>query len=92
VKYTRDQNPWDSQIRTPELMQVLLTYGTHGKAVIPELTKIADYFEKDEKDFPEELMIMKARCVRKTIREIKASKESPELVRPGLTHLNLAEC
>ena len=42
-----------------------------------ELTKSADYFEKDEKDFPEELMIMTAKCVRKTIREIKASKESP---------------
>ena len=81
VKYTRDQNPWDSQERTPELMKVLLSYGAHAKSVIPELTKIADYFEKDEKDFPEELMIMKAKCVRKTIREITASKESPELIR-----------
>ena len=81
VNYTRDQNPWDSQERTPELMKVLLSYGTHAKSVIPELTKIADYFEKEEKDFPEELMIMKAKCVRETIRAIKASKESPELVR-----------
>jgi hypothetical protein len=81
VNYTRDQNPWDSQERTPELMKVLLSYGTHAQSVIPELTKIANYFEKDEKDFPEELMIMKAKCVRKTIREIKVSKESPELIR-----------
>ncbi|MEN9576571.1 MAG: hypothetical protein RL514_4426 [Verrucomicrobiota bacterium] len=81
VNYTRDQNPWDSQERTPELMKVLLSYGTHAKAVIPELTKIADYFEKDEKDFPEELMIMKAKCVRKTIRAIQGLRDTPELVR-----------
>lgn len=81
VKYTRDQNPWASQERTPELMKILLTYGTNAKAVIPELTKIAHYFEKEEKDFPPELMIMKAKCVRKTIRAIEASKESPQLIR-----------
>ena len=81
MKYTRDQNPWDSQERTPELMKVLLTYGTHAKSVIPELTKIGDYFEKDEKDFPRDLMIMKAKCVRETIRAIKASTETPELIR-----------
>lgn len=81
VNYTRDQNPWDSQERTPELMKVLLSYGTHAQSVIPELTKIADYFEKEEKDFPPELMIMKAKCVRKTIRAIEASKESPQLIR-----------
>ena len=81
VNYTRDQNPWDSQERTPELMKVLLSYGTHAKSVIPELTKIANYFEKDEKDFPEEMMIMKAKCVRKTIRAIQGSRDTPELVR-----------
>jgi HEAT repeat protein len=81
VKYTRDQNPWDSQERTPELMKVLLSYGTHAKAVIPELTKIADYFEKDEQDFPPDLMIRKAKCVRETIRAIEASNETPELLR-----------
>ncbi|MHB8974121.1 MAG: DUF6288 domain-containing protein [Pirellulaceae bacterium] len=81
VDYTRDQNPWASQERTPELMKVLLSYGAHAKLVIPELTKIADYFEKDEKDFPKELMLMKAKCVRETIRAIEASTESPELIR-----------
>jgi Family of unknown function (DUF6288) len=80
VKYTRDQNPWDSQERTPELMKILLAYGTHAKSVIPELRKIAQYFEKEEEDFPEELMIMKAKCVRETIAAIEASKDSPELI------------
>jgi hypothetical protein len=39
VNYTRDQNPWASEHRTPELMEILLSYGTHAKSVIPELTR-----------------------------------------------------
>ncbi len=80
VNYTRNQNPWDSQERTPELMKILMDYGANAKTVIPELTKIADYFEKDEKNFPRHLMIMKAKCVRETIRSIEASTDSPELI------------
>jgi HEAT repeat protein len=81
VIYTRDQNPWESQIRTPELMTILLTYGTHAKAVIPELTKIANYFEKEEQDFPPDLMRMKAKSVRDTITAIEASTDTPKLIR-----------
>lgn len=79
VKYTRDQNPWDSQERTPELMKILLTYGTHAKSAIPELTKIADYFANDEKDFPKNLMALKAKSVRETITAIQAATDSPKL-------------
>jgi hypothetical protein len=61
-------------------MKILLTYGAHGKAVIPELRKLADYFEKDEKDFPKHLMLQKAKCVRDTIAAIEASTELPELI------------
>ena len=81
VKYTRDQNPWASQERTPELMKILLTYGTHAKSVIPELTKLAEYFANDEKNFPEHLMLVKAKSVRETIAAIEASTESPKLGR-----------
>jgi hypothetical protein len=81
VKYTRDQNPWASEKRTPELMTILLTYGAHAKAVIPELTRIANYFEKDEKDFPPHLMRLKAKSVRETISAIEASTAAPELIR-----------
>lgn len=80
VQYTRDQNPWNSQERTPKLMEILLSYGTHAKSVIPELTQIANYFDKDEKDFPRNLMTMKANCVRETIRAIEASTDTPELI------------
>jgi hypothetical protein len=71
---------WASENRTPELMKILLTYGTHAKAVIPELTKLGDYFDKDEKDFPRNLMTRKANCVRETIRAIEASTDAPELI------------
>ncbi len=81
VNYTRGQNPWASQKRTPELMEILLRYGTHGKAFIPELSEIARYFEEEEKNFPKELMLMKAKCVRETIRAIETSTDSPELSR-----------
>jgi hypothetical protein len=80
VKYTREQNPWASQIRTPDIMKILLTYGTHAKALIPELVKIANYFEKEEKDFPKHLMIEKAKCVRDTISAIEAATDSPSLI------------
>jgi HEAT repeat protein len=81
VNYTRDQNPWASEHRTPELMKILVSYGTQAKSVIPELKKLADYFDKDEKDFPRELMLIKARSVRETIAAIQASTDSPELIR-----------
>ena len=81
VLYTRDQNPWESQNRTPELMKILLSYGAHAKGVIPELTKIANYFEKEEEDFPRDLGLMKAKSVRDTITAIEAATDSPALIR-----------
>jgi hypothetical protein len=42
---------------------------------------IANYFEKDEKDFPPHLMRMKAKTVRDTITAIEASTDTPELIR-----------
>ena len=80
VNYTRHQNPWASEERTPELMKILLSYGAQAKSVIPELAKIAHYFDKEEKDFPPELMIRKATCVRDTISAIEASTERPKLI------------
>ena len=80
VAYTRDQNPWASEKRTPELMKILLSYGAHAKPTIPELRRIANYFEKDEQDFPRNLMIEKAKCVREAIRAIEASNEHLALI------------
>lgn len=81
VTYTRYQNPWSSENRTPELMKILLTYGKHAEKVIPTLENLANYFEKEEKDFPRHLMMKKAQCVRETIRSIETATESPTLIR-----------
>jgi len=80
VQYARDQNPWASQERTPELMKILLAYGTHAKAVIPDLEKIAHYFEKEEKDFPKKLGLQKANSVRVAIKAIEATTDTPRLI------------
>jgi HEAT repeat protein len=81
VDYARDQNPWASEHRTPELMEILQLYGAHAKRVVPQLQKLADYFETDEKDFPRELMKRKARAVRDAIVAIENATDLPELVR-----------
>ena len=81
VKYTRDQNPWASQERTPELMKILLGYGTHAKTIIPELEKIALYFEQEEKDFPKKLGLQKANSVRDAIKAIESSTDTPSLIK-----------
>ena len=80
VKYAREQNPWASQKRTPDIMKILLSYGTHAKQAVPELQKVADYFEKEEKDFPKELMLLKAKSVRDAIAAIEAATETPPLI------------
>jgi hypothetical protein len=81
VKYTRTQNAWASEKRTPQLMKILLSYGAHAKSAIAELKQTADYFEKDEKNFPRRLSLEKAKVVRETIRSIDNSQEYPELIR-----------
>ena len=81
MKYTRTQNPWASEKRTPELMKILLGYGAHAKSTIAELKQIADYFENDEENFPRKLSLEKAKVVREAIRAIEASDEYPELIR-----------
>ena len=81
VQYTREQNPWASEGRTPELMKLLLSYGSHAKAVIPELKKIAHYFEHEEKDFPKDLGLQKADSLRDTIKAIESNSELPKLIK-----------
>jgi hypothetical protein len=80
VQYARDQNPWDSQERTPELMEILCSYGDKAKRVLPELRRLADYFANDEPDFPRHLMERKAKCVREAIAKIEAATKGPDLV------------
>jgi hypothetical protein len=82
--YLRTQNPWDSQDRTPKILEQLLKYGAHAQTVIPKLRETADYFEQREPDFPRQLSLKKAAAVREAIDKIQASTERPELthIRP----------
>jgi hypothetical protein len=81
VHYVRHQKQHGSEKRTPDVLKILLGYGAHAQAWIPELERIAVYFEDDEQDFPKQLSRQKAAAVRDAIRAIEASEERPELIR-----------
>jgi len=80
VDYSRNQRGHASQIRIVEIMEMLKLYGAHGNRVIDQLEAVAYYFENEEKDFPKNLSLGKAKCVRDAIKFIKASKDKPELI------------
>jgi hypothetical protein len=79
ANYARHQKPHASQVRIVKIMELLKTYGSHAKRVIPELETTAKYFENDEPDFPRTLSLTKAKVVREAIVAINASTETPEL-------------
>lgn len=81
VHYVRHQKQHGSQKRVPQILKILMGYGAHAKAGIPELLKIADYFDNDEQDFPKKLSRQKATAVRDAVREIRAAKQRPSLIR-----------
>ncbi|MDA7867714.1 DUF6288 domain-containing protein [Akkermansiaceae bacterium] len=79
VDYTGKQNPWASEKRTPRIMEILLSYGSHAKAIIPDLEAVAAEFDDGEPNFPMRLSKQKAALLRETIEKINASTETPEL-------------
>jgi HEAT repeat protein len=81
VNYLGNQNPWASQVRTPEILKILMEYGTHAKATIPVLTQLADTFSKGEPAFPKNLSLQKEKDVRDAITKIEASTETPTLIK-----------
>lgn len=72
--YVRTQNPWASEHRTPEILDILLLYGANAKSVIPDLKKTAQKFDEGEVDFPKHLSRQKAKAVREAIKKIEASE------------------
>jgi hypothetical protein len=80
VDYARNQKGHASEIRIVKVMEMLKSYGSHGKRVIPQLEAAAKYFENGEKDFPRHLSLGKAKLVRETIEVIEASTDEPELI------------
>lgn len=78
--YARNQKKHASEHRIVTVMEMLEGYGMHAKRVIPQLEAVADYFEKEEEDFPEHLSLQKAEVVRGTMEKIDAATESPKLI------------
>ncbi len=81
VDYARTQNLWNSQDRIVVLMDILASYGTHAKPMIPQLQQMAEQISKGEGQFPMPLSIRKAEVIRETIRKIQASTETKDLIR-----------
>ena len=73
--YVRTQNPWASEHRTPEILEILLLYGANAKRVIPDLKQMAQKFDEGEIDFPKQLSRQKAKAVREAIKKIEASED-----------------
>ncbi|MCC6508875.1 MAG: acetylesterase [Pirellulaceae bacterium] len=81
TNYLRAQNPWASENRTPEILEILVTYGAEAQRVIPQLRETAASFDRGEKDFPRKLSKQKASAVRKAIEQIEAAVDRPSLRR-----------
>ncbi len=79
--YLRTQNPWASEIRTPEILTILDSYGAEAQRIIPHLRETAAIFDHGEKDFPKELSQQKAKAIRKAIEKIEAASNRPVLKR-----------
>ncbi len=79
--YARNQKAHGSQVRIIKVMEMLKNYGAQAQRVIPHLEETADYFQNHEKGFPKKLSQQKAAVVRETIKEIKASKDRPKLIK-----------
>ena len=74
-----NQNPWASEKRPPEILEILLNYGAHAQAAIPTLERAAAFYEAGEVDFPMHLSQQKAAAVRAAIVKIQTSEVHPEL-------------
>lgn len=79
--YLRTQNPWASEIRTPDILKIFDAYGAQAQAVLPSLRETAALLDKGEIDFPKKLSAQKAEAVRNAIARIEAAQERPELKR-----------
>ena len=81
VFYLRHMKQHGSEKRVPEVLEILAGYGAHAQAFVPELLRIADYFENEETDFPKELSRAKAAAVRAAVAAIGKASARPALVR-----------
>lgn len=79
IEFAKTQGGWGSQVRTPELMKILLTYGSAAKGSIPKLKELIATFKADT-GFPGNCQKMRIDSVEETIKAIEAAKDQPELL------------
>jgi hypothetical protein len=80
VQYARDQNPWASEIRTPELMADPLQLRSATRRSCCPNCGARRLLREGRAGLPGELMQQKAKCVREAIATIEAATTGPELV------------
>ena len=78
LEYARTQEPWASEERMGEIMDVLVSYGTAAREMLPELRQLAEDC-RNELDFPAGPRKRKTEAVEKAIREIEAARDQPRL-------------
>ncbi len=81
AEYLRTQNPWASERRTPEILQIFAPYGAQAQRVVPHLLETAAMFDNGEPDFPKALSKQKATAVREAIDKIEAAQDRPKIKR-----------
>lgn len=80
VDYLGNQNPWASEKRTPQILEILAEYGAAAQPFIPQLEKIAADFDDGEANFPNRLSRQKAKNIREAIARIEAATTQPDLI------------
>jgi len=78
LKFAQTQSRHGSESRTGEIMDLLLTYGSAAKGIIPDLEKLIASFEA-EVDFPEDCRNQKIQSVKSAIQKLNAATSQPEL-------------
>ena len=81
VAYLTEMEGWRSPRRVPQVLDILRGYGAHARVALPELERIAHYFEH-EHQFRRNLALGKAANVRELIRELEAMDDPGEDAEP----------
>jgi len=80
VDYALNQKAHASEKRIVKVMEMLKSYGTHGRRILPQLKAAAIHFDQGEKNYPRHLSRGKAKLVRETIKTIETSTDKPALI------------
>lgn len=81
VHFVRHMKQHGSEKRVPKVLEILRRYGAHAQPFVPELLRAAEFFEREEKDFPPKLGKQKAEAVRAAAAAILEDTARPTLVR-----------